>query len=264
MIIDFHTHAFPDYVAAKAIPSLESAGKIKAFTAGTLSSLLASMDEAEIETSVICSIATHPSQFKSILDWSARVVSERIVPLPSIHPADKLLVERVQQVKDGGFSGIKMHPYYQSFSLDEKRLFPLYEALVEYDLMIAVHCGFDIAFPRTRVADPQKILAIKSTFPKLKLIATHFGGWKMWDEVAEHLIGKEIYLETSFAFQYLPRETIRRMLNSHPDEFILFGTDSPWDDQKSCVQQVRDLELSSHLEEALLFGNANRLLGISQ
>ncbi len=263
MIIDFHTHAFPDYVAAKAIPTLEGAGKIKAYTSGTIESLLDSMDNAEIDRSVICSIATHPSQFESILEWSSSVSSRRIIPLPSIHPAEKQYVDRVDQVVERGFIGIKMHPYYQDFSLDDKRLFPLYEALSDNGLMLVVHCGYDIAFPRTRVADPDKILSVSSTFPELKLIATHFGGWKIWDEVETKLIGREIYLEISFALSFLPKEQVKRMLRAHSAHHILFGSDSPWDDQAECVRRVKELQLSSRLEEALFYKNAQQLIGFS-
>lgn len=260
MIIDFHTHAFPDYMADKAIASLENAGKVKAQTTGTIDSLLQSMDHASIEKSIICSIATHPSQFEPILSWSSAIRSKRIIPLPSIHPADPKLLERLARIRDGGFLGIKMHPYYQDFELDEKRLFPLYEALSEASMILVVHCGYDIAFPKTRIADPAKILAVTSAFPDLKLIATHFGGWKIWDEVESMLIGKEIHMEISFALDYLSREQAKRMLTNHPREYILFGTDSPWDDQTRCVERVRQLGLERELEEAIFSKNAHQLL----
>ena len=56
-IIDFHTHAFPENVAARAIPALEKAGHVQAYTDGTSAGLLASMSRAGIDKSVICSIA---------------------------------------------------------------------------------------------------------------------------------------------------------------------------------------------------------------
>jgi len=260
MIIDFHTHAFPDYIADKAIPTLENAGKVKARTDGTIDSLLESMDQASIEKSVICSIATHPSQFEPILSWSSTIRSGRIIPLPSIHPADKHLLERVARVGEGGFPGIKMHPYYQDFALDEKRLFPLYEALSDGGLILVVHCGYDIAFPQSRIADPAKIMTVKTAFPDLKLIATHFGGWKIWDEVESTLIGKEIHMEISFALNYLSQEQAKRMLANMFEEFVLFGSDSPWDDQKLCVERVKNLNLDQEQEEAIFYKNAERLL----
>ncbi|WP_319587186.1 hypothetical protein [uncultured Desulfobulbus sp.] len=111
--IDIHTHAFPDPIAKVAIPSLEKEGGIKAYLDGTVAGLLASMDRAGIEQSVLCSIATRPEQFAPILEWSKEIRSERIVPFPSLHPNDPLLLEHLQTVHDEGFKGIKMHSYYQ-------------------------------------------------------------------------------------------------------------------------------------------------------
>ncbi len=260
MIIDFHTHAFPDSIAEKAIPTLERAGKITAHTKGSRDSLLASMDRAGIERSVICSIATRPEQFDAILDWSRTIRSDRLIPLPSIHPDDPYCVEQVYRVRDAGFSGIKMHPYYQDFFLNEPRLDPLYEALGDTGLLFVVHCGFDIAYPRIRCADPAAILALQKRFPELRLIATHFGGWELWDEVEEILIGKEIYMEISFALQYLRQEQLLRMLNNHPPGFLLFGSDSPWTDQKECIAELQSLPLSRKLLTGILGENALKLL----
>ena len=260
MIIDFHTHAFPDALSAKAIPSLEKKGNIKAYTTGTIRSLLASMDLAGIDRSVICSIATRPEQFKTILNWSRQIRNERLVPLPSIHPDDPQCVDRVYTVQQEGFVGIKMHPFYQNYSLNEERLYPLYEALSDTGLMLVVHCGYDIAYPRIRCADPAGILSLHNRFPKLRLISTHFGGWDMWDEVEEILIGKEIYMEISFALHYLKEEQVVRMLNNHPPEYLLFGSDSPWVDQTECITKLRALPLSNTLLSGILGENATRLL----
>ena len=260
MIIDFHTHAFPDTVAAKAIPSLEKAGNIKAHTTGTTRSLLASMDMAGIDRSLICSIATRPAQFDAILDWSRQIRSERLIPLPSIHPDDPYCVERVYTVQQEGFIGIKLHPFYQEFSLNEKRLDPFYQALSNTGLLLVVHCGYDIAYPRIRYADPAGILSLHERFPKLRLISTHFGGWDLWDEVEEILIGRKIYMEISFALQYLQEEQAVRMLNNHPPEYLLFGSDSPWADQTKCITKLKSLALNDKLLAGILGENGLKLL----
>lgn len=260
MIIDFHTHAFPDSVAAKAIPALEKEGKIKAHTTGTTRSLLASMDLAGIERSLICSIATRPEQFLPILTWSREIRNARLIPLPSIHPDDPHCVEHVYTVKQAGFTGIKMHPFYQDYFLNEKRLDSLYEALSDTGLLLVVHCGYDIAFPRIRRVDPAAILNLQQRFPQLRLISTHFGGWEIWDEVEEILIGKNIYMEISFALHYLNRERIVRMLNNHPPEYLLFGSDSPWVDQTEDISRLQALPLNNKLLSGILGENALRLL----
>ncbi len=260
MIIDFHTHCFPDAIAAKAIPALAKEGNITAHTQGTTDSLLTSMDRAGINASVICSIATRPSQFDPIFRWSSSIQSSRLIPLPSIHPADTDPATKVFQIKEAGFSGIKMHPFYQDFFLCEERLTPLYSALSEAGLLLVVHCGYDIAFPRTRRSDPAQILALQQRFPNLKLVTTHFGGWDIWNEVEEILIGKEIYMEISFALAYLSANQALRMLKNHPAKYLLFGSDSPWDDQSTALQRLKQLPISDDLLKGITGENAVRLL----
>lgn len=260
MIIDFHTHAFPDSVAHKAVPALAAEGNIPACTDGTINSLLGSMDRAGIDASVICSIATRPAQFDAILQWSRAIASPRLIPLPSVHPADPDIVEKIYSIGRHGFSGIKMHPYYQDFFLDEPRMFPVYEALSETGLLLVVHCGFDIAFPRIKRAAPGQILSVHAQFPALKLITTHFGGWDDWDEVEETLLGRQIFMEISFSLNSLSRTQAQRMLSRHPAEYLLFGSDSPWEDQQTALQRLHDFDIPQRRLDLLLGNNATTLL----
>lgn len=258
--IDFHTHAFPDALAQRAVVSLEESGNISAYGDGTIAGLLASMDAAGIERSVLCSIATRPSQFEDILAWSAAIRSERIIPLPSVHPRDENLLAHVRQVYAQGFTGIKMHSFYQDYVLDDPALFPLYDELSKLGMLLVIHAGFDIAFPRERKADPARIDAVCRRWPELQLIATHVGGWDDWDEVERLLIGRPVYLELSFGTDFLPAERLKRLLLAHPPEYLLFGSDSPWTDQKKSLEGLRALHLPQELFDGITSGNARRLL----
>jgi uncharacterized protein len=261
-IIDFHTHAFPDDLAPRAIPFLEEEGNIKAFLNGTVADLLRSMDRAGIEKSVICSIATRPQQFKAIMEWSRAVRrgSERLIPLPSVHPQSEQIAEEICQIAEAGFPGIKLHPYYQNFALDEERLVPLYEALIRNNLLVVMHTGYDIAFPRDPLCDPSRIDKVVARFPELKLITTHLGAWDHWEESRRLLIGRPIYMEISFALDFMDRETAREMLTSHPADYLLFGSDSPWADQQTALELLRDLDLDHALFGKITRDNAVRLL----
>jgi uncharacterized protein len=261
IIIDFHAHAFPDALAARAISQLEHGGGVKAFLDGRVSSLLASMDGAGICTSVVCSIATKPEQFDPILKWSQAVASPRIVPLPSIHPKDSDPVGQAHRVAEAGLRGIKLHPYYQDFTIDDESLFPLYRALDTLGLFVVCHTGFDFAFPRDRRADPLRILRVLDRVPSLRFIATHMGAWDDWDEVEKHLLGKPITMDISLSIELLGQERARAMLSAHPADRILFGTDSPWSSQSESLRMVRSLELDKEREQRLLSKNAEALLG---
>jgi predicted TIM-barrel fold metal-dependent hydrolase len=259
-IIDFHAHAFPDQVAESAIPYLEEEGDVKANHDGRVSSLLAIMDKDGVEKSVICSIATRPSQFESILAWSKLIRSDRIIPFPSFHPEDSSVLQKIEQIKTEGFKGIKMHPYYQSFFLDDEKMLPAYEKISEQNLILVMHTGFDIAFPRIRRCDPLQILNVVNQFPDLKMVTTHLGAWEQWDEVEELLAGRPIYMDVSYTLDQINRETARRIILKHPREYILFGTDSPWSGPQETYKNLQALELGSKREELILRKNGLALL----
>ncbi|HFQ89127.1 MAG TPA: amidohydrolase [Desulfobulbus sp.] len=259
--IDFHTHAFPDQVAASAIPALEEKGNVKAYLDGTVSDLLASMDRAGIEKSVICSIATRPEQFRPILDWSRAIRSPRIIPFPSVHPADPGCTEHIHRIAELGFKGIKLHPYYQDFFLDDPDLDPLYRAVADHGLLLVVHTGLDIGFPPDDRAAPQRILNLARRLPTLRLVTTHLGGWNMWDEVRRTLTGLPVYMELSFSLDFLDQIRLRDMIESHPPGYVLFGSDSPWADQATTLKMLGRLGLDEELYRGIVRENALGLLG---
>jgi uncharacterized protein len=259
-IIDFHTHAFPDQLAARAISTLAHKSGIKAYLDGSLSSLTDSMDKAGIYKSVVCSIATKPAQFDPIIEWSRAIRSERIIPLLSVHPSDPDCAEKLKITKNEGFNGIKLHPYYQDFMLDEDRMLRLFELTCKENLIAVVHTGYDIGFPRIRRADPKKIVKVSRLFPELKLVTTHLGAWEHWQEVESLISGKPIYMDISFSLEYLSSDPVRNIIANHPKEYLLFGTDSPWTEQDATLAKFRELKLGEENETAILYGNARRLL----
>jgi hypothetical protein len=219
------------------------------------------MDNCGIEKSVICNISTKPSQFDSILQWCKTVRSERIIPFPSFHPYDPGFKDRIDEIKHEGFKGIKFHPYYQNFTIDEERLFPVYEKICKENLILVMHTGFDFAFPLIEIADPEKIFTIINKFPSLKLVTTHLGAWKQWEEVERFLLGKPIYMEISFSLEFLDADAAKKIIANHPPEYILFGTDSPWTEQQKTLALLRGLQLGEEKEALILRENAIQLLG---
>lgn len=262
MLIDFHTHAFEDALAAKAIPFLEEEGNIKAFTDGRVSSLLASMDRAGIERSVVCPIATKPTHFEGIRRWArgVRAAEPRLEMLLSIHPDDPDALAHVDETAADGFKGLKFHPYYQKFVLDDERLFPVYERIAARGLFAVFHTGYDMAYPPDRIANPLRARHVADAFPDFKLVVTHLGGWRDWEESRQCIIGQPIYVETSYCLHEMPLAEARAMILAHPADRILFGTDSPWDGQAEELARWQTLGLPEDRLAACLGGNAARLL----
>jgi hypothetical protein len=263
-VVDVHTHAFPDGLAARAIAHLERRASVRAALEGTTGALLVSMDRAGIAVSVVCSVATGTAQFEPILRWCAAIASPRLLPFPSVHPASRDPAGDVRRVAEAGFRGVKLHPEYQDFFADDPGLEPLYGALEECGLVALFHAGHDIGFPDSDRAAPARLLAVHRSFPRLAIVASHLGGFRRWDEVAETLVGSGIWLDTSFTIGRIPDRLLREILRGHRPDRLLFGSDSPWEDQTSALAHLRALALPQDLEERILGRNAVELLGVNQ
>lgn len=262
-VIDFHTHAFPDDLAEKALAVLqEHSGNYRAHHDGTVRGLLASMDRAGIERAVVVSIATKPSQVPRITDWSIGIAGERIIPFASLHPLYRDFQKELDRIVAAGLKGIKLHPMYQEFTVDDPALFPLYRAMAERGLIALFHAGNDIAFPVTGQASPLRFRRLLEAVPRLKLVVSHLGGWTAWEEVEENLLGEPVYLETSFGISEAEPKQFRKIIDNHPPDLLLFGTDSPWIDQEKELAAWKTLPLSRERKEKIFHKNAERLLGL--
>ena len=149
---------------------------------------------------------------------------------------------------------------YQDFEIDAPELIPLYRAIAERGLICLFHAGWDIAYPGNAQAAPRRILNLHQAVPELTIVAAHLGGWQVWAEVARHLLGCPIYLETSFSITEARQDEFRRILDNHSPDYFLFGTDSPWLDQKEELNAWKALDIPEELKEKIFFKNAERLL----
>lgn len=262
MIIDFHTHCFPDELAMKAVPSLSEKAGIPAMLNGTLSDLKRSMEASCITGSVLLNIATKPSQAVNINNWAAQVQDGSVISFGSIHPLCEDWKNELNRIKELGIRGIKFHPEYQEFYVDDEALFPIYELAFELGLVIAFHAGVDLGFVPPYHCTPDRLDTLLKRFKGGKIVAAHMGGYKYWDEVEKHLVGKDIYFDTSYAVGIMEGEQAKRIIQNHGYNRILFGSDSPWKDQGWSVQCVKSLCLGPEIEEAIFYRNAVELLGL--
>ena len=84
---------------------------------------------------------------------------------------------------------------------------------------------------------------------------------KNLEEQALALVGKDVYLDTAVIFDYIEQEQFLRILRGHGSDRILFATDSPWSGQRESLSHLRSMKLSQEVFDAILGGNALRLLG---
>lgn len=263
MIIDIHTHTFPDSLAARAIVTLTGKAQIPAYTDGTVSNLKSSMKAAGIDICVLQHIATKPEQTVNVNRWAVDVQDADIISFGSIHPEFADWKSEIRRLAASGIKGVKFHPEYQDFYVDDKKLFLIYDALCEAGLIILFHAGEDLGFPPPCHCTPPRLSKVLDTFPGAKIIAAHMGGFRYWDEVEEYLLGRDIYLDSSFALNDMTPERMVDLIKAHGTDKILFGTDSPWTDQAREVAKIKSLNLAGEELDAIFSGNAKQLLDLT-
>lgn len=270
MVIDVHTHIFPKEVAKKALPKLLAAGQgnLTAYTDATFDGLRKSMDLSGIDLSVVLPIATSPSQGQGILSWikTLKDVDSRVLFFASVHPLDPHLTDILKEVVDLGLKGLKLHPQYQNFAVDSKEAYKLYDIAFKNNLILHFHAGFDIGFPKSDLATAFRFANLKKEFPEGTVVLAHAGGYRDWDKVYNLLSEKGFYFDSAFALNALLEQKDPHLINlfHKNQDFFLFGTDSPWEDQKKDAQKVKNSDFFTPLQkELLLFKNAQKLLGLS-
>ena len=280
-IIDFHTHAFPDTLAPRAMAQLTANAADRGFTPhtdGTIAGLLASMDAvsyhgAPIAASVICNIATNARQMAKVNDFAVATASlpgqKRLYPLGSLHPgATPAEIEaELDKLATAGIRGIKIHPDYVGVELISPAFDPILSLCEERGMFITTHAGFDPVSPLHPHATPDMILEILSRYPRLTFIAAHTGGADREDEVLSKLCGTRVYLDTSLAAIRASRsaavgEACARILRAHDPDRLLFASDSPWSAPTSELEFLDKVGLDESTMEKILSLNAARLLGL--
>ena len=280
MIIDIHTHTFPDKIAAATLDKLKHLSHTIPFTDGTAAGLAASMARAGVDRSVVMPVATSPRQVPHVNDASARMnelgAQTGVLSFGCMHPDFDGWKEELARVRDLGLKGIKLHPQYQDTDFDDPRYLRILDRCGELGLVVLTHAGLDIGMPGKDNCAPEMVARALAQVGPVKLVLAHMGGWRQWDRVEALLPGTGVYLDTSFSLgeitplddgHYRPGDlplldeaAFLRMVRRFGPDRILFGTDSPWDDQETALARLRALPLEKSELDAILGGNARKLL----
>ena len=268
MIIDFHTHIFPDKIARKTIDLLSEKGGIPPFSDGSVDGLLCAMDKANVDLSVTLPVLTNPNSFESVNRFAAQVnerfaeKSRRLLSFGAIHPACEEIDGKMRWLKEHGFLGVKLHPDYQDTFINDDGYVRILQCAKEYDLIVVTHAGVDAAYPDTVHCPPALVRELIRKVPHGKFVLAHCGGYRMYDQVLDLLCGEDVYFDTAYVLRFIGEETFKKLLSRHGEDRILFGTDSPWSDIKRDVEILRSFSLSKNTEEKLFSLNAKKLLKI--
>lgn len=262
---DFHTHAFVDSLAERAVSGLAETSGIAPSTDGTLSGLKRLMADNGIDGAMVLPIATKPSQQTNINNWAAEINCGGIYCCGTVHPDAEDAVEEVERISSLGLYGLKFHSEYQFFRPDEERMYPVYHKAAELGLMVVFHGGWDPYGKGDEIlATPGSFANLAEKFPELTIVAAHMGGMKLFDEVEDCLAGKfgNVYFDTGVVADYISDEQLYRIITAHGADKVLFGSDAPWDEPSEEIVMIDRLLLTDDEKELIFFKNAEKLLKI--
>lgn len=282
MIIDFHTHTFPEALAERAVSSLAKSARAKNYLNGTMDSLRSSMTDAGVDYSILLPVVTKPAQQREInrlaMEINTHSHETGLISFGGIHPDNEDYRQILRHFAGNGMKGIKLHPIFQQTYLDDIRYLRIIDCACENDLIVLVHAGYDISYPHRAYASAPHIIAVLDKLNPKKLVLAHMGGWLCWKESEESIIGRDVWLDTSFSLLPIspapgtrrdPEENpplktkqFLRMVRRHGADRILFGTDSPWSSQKESIDTLKNSGLTPDELTAILGGNGAKLLGV--
>ncbi len=273
MIIDSHSHDFPDQIAARAMNGMcrKTEGKLWASGDGTLLNHLDQMELAGVDKAVSCPIATRPGMFDGLLRRAIAIqegalgarAQQKIIPFASVHPRDPDVMNQLKAIAKANVKGVKFHCYYQDFSLEERDLWPVFAKIADLGLVVQCHCGADVCWDTLSYCGPREVEKLLKNVRGLKFIAAHLGGCDGYPAHAtDGLLETGCYIDTSLLHRHWHYDEPMRLLRSWPTERILFGTDSPWSHYPEAIRWVKSIREPA--DWPVLFGeNACRLLSIS-
>ncbi len=269
MIIDFHTHIFPEKIARTTIQALEKRSNGCASTDGTAQGLIKELIRANVDIGISLPVLTKPSQFDSVAKFAITVNEQysnqqrKIISFGGIHPKCDNIKEKLKFLKDNGIKGIKIHPDYQDTFIDDEGYIEILKCAKDLDMIVVTHAGIDDGYVGEPVKCPPELC--KKVIEKVnhnKFVLGHYGGHKQWEKVLELLSEFDVCFDTAFTLHEISEDLFKKILHRHGEDKILFATDCPWRDISEDLKILYSYNLDKSVLDKILYKNATKLLGI--
>jgi len=267
LIIDFHTHIYPEWVAAKILPAAKRKLKVAVPGSGAPQDLLRMMQAAGITGSVLLPLAKGREDVSSLNDWILSVSggkSEELTAFGAVHPFMPNLETELDRLASQGIKGVKMMPLLQEVYPDDPCCGNFYEALIERKMILVAHAGRDPLDRQEVFGTPDRFSRTVECYPELRFVLAHLGGLRMWDDVRRYLLpaGENVYFDTAYVSFYMGWEEMRELISEIGQERVIFGSDYPWEEPGRAVEIIKGLGLCEEEEQAILGKNAAKLLDV--
>ena len=262
MLIDFHSHAWLDKLAAGAVRSLAEKAHIPAFTDGTLADTRRVLHGQGVDLFVLLNIAVAPRTERHVNDFAISLLSEEnVIPFGSVHPYSENAFAELDRLKEAGVKGIKFHNEYQDVFVDDPKAVRIYRACAERGLIMLFHGGADRGFAPPVKTAPERMRRAIDAVPDGKFVVAHLGGQDMIADSVKYLADSPAMIDVSFSAKTADLHEAEDCIRAFGFSRVLFGTDCPWDTPENTLAFLKKMRFSDE-EYALIYSeNALRLLG---
>ena len=262
-VINAHCHIYPELIAERAVEGISQFYGIKIDLNGKTDDLIRDGQKVNVVHYLVHSVATKPYQVKAINEFISSEVKDHpglFTGFGALHPDSETLEEDFSRLMDLGLKGVKIHPDFQGFALDEKKAIRLGQIVRDGGVPVLIHCG-DF---RYSYSNPEQLETFIKELPGLKIIGAHLGGWSVWDRVEQKIAGRyDIMVDCCSCFSFMPPEDAVRLIRKFGAENVLWGTDYPTWDHVSEMELFNKLDLNDNERQKILYDNAAELLNVN-
>lgn len=261
-ITDFHIHLFPDAIASGALKKISgqiglSSGAL--YSDATAEGTKRILSPLGIERAVVCNIAVTPDRERVVNSFAISLLKNPFfIPLGSLHPKSKNKEKEIERLSLAGIKGIKLHPDFMTTPLSDDGYGEIFSLLSERKMFALIHSGNNPFREEEALSTPEKIAKIKEKFDSLTIVAAHLGGFGMAERSLRALYGSGVYLDTSLSA--LSEEKLYNIIEAFSEDYILFGSDTPWSNPKKELELIKNLPVSEDAKRKILCFNALKLI----
>lgn len=259
-IVNAHCHIYPEKIASKAVLGIRDFYDLDMSLNGKLDDLIRDGNEVGVTHYLVHSVATTPKQVKSINEFIADAVNSHpdiFTGFGTLHPDSEDIQADFDYLIELGLKGVKLHPDFQQFAMNEERAFRIGEVVSKADVPMLVHCG-DY---RYNYSNPEHIKPFLERFPEITFIGAHFAGWSIWKDATRELSGFEnLYVDLSSSLYALSAEEALTLIHAYGADKVLWGTDYPMWESKSEMEYFNKIDLTDKERSKILYENAAKIL----
>ncbi len=258
-IIDAHCHIYPQKIAAKAVAAIGNFYDIKMSEDGTAASLIRAGESIGVEKYVVHSTATTVHQVRSINEYIYGEMQSHpeFIGFMTLHNemTDEAIEEEVELALSRGMKGVKLHPDFQKFNIDDAE--NIYRVTAG-KLPVLLHMGDK----RYDFSSPERLRKMAEKYPEQTFIGAHFGGYSVWDKVECLKDLPNVYFDTSSSLWFLDKAKAADLIHRFGHERYFFGTDFPMWRHDEELKRFLALDLTEEEREDILYNNVAKLLGV--